>query len=164
VIEADPRHPANAGRARPRVPVQYKHRREIDRFYELPKELNARMPSSVQNLLRPGQTLNVRVSYDQKTNEILAKVIKVRVNNLHIHFPDQPLDCRISINLEMPWEGSVEELEQFDATSTKTRKPVRNKDRLSYRHGHYQIDLTQVTQTTQGPNVSDIEAIIVYEH
>ncbi|KAJ4163598.1 hypothetical protein LMH87_005318 [Akanthomyces muscarius] len=55
-----------------------------------------------------------------------------------------PMDCRISINLEMNWEGPVDELEQHAAA------PVygitdRRKDRLSYKQGNYQVDLTQVT-------------------
>lgn len=40
------------------------------------------------------------------------------------------------------------ELEEIVAASTSDRQPDRNKDRLSYTQSHYQIDLTQVTQTT----------------
>lgn len=62
------------------------------------------------------------------------------------------MDCRISVNLEMDWDGTVEELEAIAGGVEKHHD--RNKDRLSYKQGHYQIDLTQVTQTTQGPGVS----------
>ena len=50
------------------------------------------------------------------------------------------MDCRISVNLEMDWRGSTKELEQLAASQTG-RQPNRNKDRLSYTHGHYQVDL-----------------------
>jgi hypothetical protein len=62
------------------------------------------------------------------------------------------MDCRISINLEMNWDGSLEELEQLSANKSD-RQPDRNKDRLSYKQGHYQIDLTQVTHAVNGPGV-----------
>lgn len=95
----------------------------------------------------------MRLTYDQKTKEVLGKIIKARVADIDLHMPSCPMDCRLSINLEMDWDGSVEELEQLAASQTD-RQPDRNKDRLSYRHGHYQIDLTQVTQPVQGPGVS----------
>lgn len=98
--------------------------------------------------------MKVRVTYDQKTHEVLAKIVKARINDLNIYFPDSPLDCRLSVNLEMPWEGTVEELEHLAASSTRERIPDRNKDRLSYNQSHYQIDLTQVTHMVPGPNVS----------
>lgn len=58
---------------------------------------------------------------------------KIRVADLNIHSPNQPLDYRISINLEQPREKT-------------TGSPMfeRNKDRISYQHGGIQFDLTQV--------------------
>lgn len=98
------------------------------------------------------KSVRARVTYDQKTREVLAKIIKARVADLDIHFPQCPMDCRISINLEMNWDGPVEELEQLG--NHPDRQPDRNKDRLSYTHGHYQVDLTQVTHAASGPGVS----------
>lgn len=94
----------------------------------------------------------MRVTYDQKTKAVLNKIIKARVADIDIHMPNSPMDCRISINLEMNWDGAVEELEQSMANQGE-RQPDRNKDRLSYTQGHYQIDLTQVTQGAGGPVV-----------
>lgn len=91
-----------------------------------------------------------------KTKEVLAKIVKARVADLHLHLPTCPLDCRISINLEMPWDGPAEELERL-AVSHEQKFPDRNKDRLSYKQNHYQVDLTQVTQMTPGPGVSGSE-------
>ncbi|KAH7251594.1 CYTH-like domain-containing protein [Fusarium tricinctum] len=129
-----------------RVPVVYKHRREIDRFFELPADLQARIPGCVRSRLGR-KTVRVRVTYDQKTQEVLGKIIKARVADLDIHFPDMPMDCRISINLEMDWDGTVEELEQLP---NRGDNPDRNKDRLSYTQGPYQVDLTQVIHAGQG--------------
>ena len=151
VIETDPRNPAGGGR----VQVHYKHRREIDRFFELTPDLLGRLPGCMRARLgsRP-KSVRVRVTYDQKTGEILSKIVKARVADFDLHIPTCPMDCRISVNLEMDWEGPVEELEQLP-TNQGERQPDRNKDRLSYSQGHYQIDLTQVTQSLTGPGVSD---------
>ncbi|KAI8659263.1 hypothetical protein LRP88_05828 [Fusarium phalaenopsidis] len=146
VKQTHPRAP-NGGN---RVQVHYKHRREVDRFFELPPELQARIPGCVRSRLGSRmKSVRARVTYDQKTREVLAKIIKARVADLDIHFPQCPMDCRISINLEMNWDGPAEELEQLG--NHPDRQPDRNKDRLSYTHGHYQVDLTQVTHAASGP-------------
>ncbi|KAI1499009.1 mRNA triphosphatase CET1 [Biscogniauxia marginata] len=133
-----------------RVPVHYVHRREIDRFYELPTQMRQRLPTCVSSLLQPNLPVKARVSYDQKTKGVLAKIVKARVADFHMHLPHMLLDCRISINLEWDWDGEVEEIER-NQIPNKDRMPDRIKDRLSYKHGFYQIDLTQVTQGSQGP-------------
>jgi hypothetical protein len=149
VIQTDPRAPNGANR----VQVQYKHRREIDRFFDLPPDLQERIPGCVRNRLgKRSKNVRVRVTYDQKTREILGRIIKARVADINIHMPLCPMDCRISINLEMDWDGSVEELEQV--TAGHAQQQDRNKDRLSYKHGNYQIDLTQVTHSSPVPGVS----------
>lgn len=155
VVDTDPRNP-DAARLN-RVQIHYKHRREIDKFYELPLALMDRLPVCVRSLLPSKRGLKVRVTYDQKTQEPLAQIVKARVGDMSLHFPDSPLDCRISINLEMAWDGPVQEIERLALpTSVNTEKaPDRNKDRLSYSQSHYQVDLTQVTQSVPGPNVSN---------
>lgn len=148
VIQTDPRAGTN------RVQVHYKHRREIDRYFELPPDLQNRIPGCVRSRLGArARNVRVRVTYDQRTREVLDKIIKARVADIDLHMPSCPMDCRLSINLEMPWDGPVEELERL-AVNPTDRQPDRNKDRLSYSQGHYQVDLTQVTVTSQGPGVS----------
>jgi mRNA capping enzyme, beta chain len=144
-------HPDNKARAQPRVPIRYKHRREIDRFFELsPKDRDQYVPACVSNHISSRQhSTKVRVTYDQKTNEILAKIVKARIADISLHFPEYPLDCRISINLEMDWDGPIPDLEKSGAAVSRPT-PHRNKDRLSYTHSHYQVDLTQVTQMVPG--------------
>ncbi|KAL2260105.1 hypothetical protein VTK26DRAFT_6009 [Humicola hyalothermophila] len=151
-------HPHNkAARAdlpRPRLPIEYRHRYEIDRFIELPASVRDRvLPVCIAKpIASKGHSAKVRVTRDQKTDKVLAKIVKARVADVSLHFPDLPLDCRISVNLEMDWDGPDEDLERLGATSGRPPVPPRTKDRLSYRHGCYQIDLTQVTQMVPGPN------------
>lgn len=138
-------HPRNP-RAASRLEVKYKHRREIDRFFELPtSQFIQRLPHCVASALPSTSTLKARISYDQQTGDVLAKIIKSRVADLNVHFPHLPLDCRISVNLEWDWEGPAEEIINGQAPN-RERQPDRQKDRLSYTHGFYQMDLTQVTQ------------------
>ncbi|KAI8988469.1 CYTH-like domain-containing protein [Mycotypha africana] len=103
--------------------IKYKHTMETDRFYIIPNSKS-----------------KIRVSTEQSTNQIVPNGIveKERVADLNIHAPNQPLDYRISINIEHP--------------RTKPESPPvfeRNKDRISYQHGGIHFDLTQV----KGANV-----------
>jgi len=125
----------------------YAHRRERDRFYELPPSAHSSLPACIRAELNPRHTVKVRVSHDQKTGQQLAKIIKARVADLDLYNPRFPLDCRISVNLEMRYDG---ELEGLIASTENSRMPDRNKDRLSYTQSHYQIDLTQVTVADPG--------------
>ncbi|KAK0725232.1 CYTH-like domain-containing protein [Lasiosphaeris hirsuta] len=154
VVQSHPDAPANKTRPRPRVEIKYKHRREVDKFVELPNNIRDQMlPSCVSGPISSmGRAAKVRITYDQKSKEVLAKIIKVRVADLSLHFPDSPLDCRISVNLEMDWDGPTEDLERLGAASNRPPPPSRNKDRLSYKQSHYQVDLTQVTQMIPGVN------------
>lgn len=149
MIQTDPRAPNGTGR----VQVHYKHRREVDRYFELPPEMQNRLPGCVRSRLG-SRTRNVkaRVTYDQKTGQVLNKIVKARVADIDIHMPANPMDCRLSINLEMNWDGPVEELEQL-SPSQLDKSSDRQKDRLSYTQGHYQIDLTQVTLSNPAPGV-----------
>ncbi|KAI1424942.1 CYTH-like domain-containing protein [Xylaria sp. FL1777] len=158
-----------------RVPVQYVHRRQTDRFFDLPAHLRQRIPPSIANLLQQNGPLKARITYDQKTGSVLAKIVKARVADLHIHMSHMPLDCRISVNIEWDWDGTAQEIEQ-NQIPNKDRQPDRNKDRLSYTHGFYQIDLTQVTRENPGPQGQpgvpskeheleiELESRVLYEH
>lgn len=162
VKAAHPDNKANVGRRR--VPIKYQHRREKDKFFELPKQIrDQHLPPYVKELLGSRDyAAKVRVTYDQKTNEVLAKIIKARIADTHLYFPDSPLDCRISVNLEMDWDGPVESLENMAKLLTNpNRQPDRMKDRLSYSHGLYQVDLTQVTQVVR---TSDASTALILPH
>ncbi|RDW89725.1 hypothetical protein BP6252_01757 [Coleophoma cylindrospora] len=151
VTETHPENPRQA--TKKRVPIGYRHRRERDRFFELPASAQAMLPPAIRAELNPRHTVKVRVTHDQKTNQLLAKIVKARVADLDMYCPQSVLDCRISVNLEMRYDGDIEGLIGGEGT----RLPDRNKDRLSYTQSHYQIDLTQVTQVTSINGVSKVD-------
>ncbi|KAF8195400.1 CYTH-like domain-containing protein [Pholiota molesta] len=82
----------------------------------------------------------VRVTRDDKTGTVLESMRKIRLGDLNIYNPKQNADWRVSVNLEVPMPHPI-------GSSSFTRK----KDRLSYSHEEFKIDLTQVTSTTS-PN------------
>ncbi|OAA73384.1 mRNA capping enzyme, beta subunit, structural domain protein [Cordyceps fumosorosea ARSEF 2679] len=154
VIQTDPR----SAHGRKRVQVHYKHRREIDKYFELPLDMQARIPGCVRSRLGTRKNVKARVTYDEKTGEVLNKIVKARVADIDLHMPKCPMDCRISINLEMHWDGSVDELEKLPSAPSQGGVTDRRKDRLSYKQGNYQIDLTQVTMPSgQGSHRGDKE-------
>lgn len=91
---------------------------------------------------------SLRVTREQKTGQVVAKIVKIKVADLHLMLPQCEFDCRISVNLEANYDGPVEQLEQIpqDGPAVRGGKPDRHKDRLSYTQGNYKVDLTQVTQ------------------
>lgn len=60
-----------------------------------------------------------------------------------MYSPRTPFDWRVSVNLEMAFEGDMRDL--VEVQEGHRRAKDRNKDRMTYRHLAYQIDLTQVT-------------------
>ncbi|KAE8394703.1 CYTH-like domain-containing protein [Aspergillus alliaceus] len=129
---------ANPGR----IPLSYAHKKERDTFYEIsPSEL----PPVIRHNLNPRHKPKVRVTVDQRTGEVLAKIVKCRIADLDVYSPRTCVDWRISVNLEMSYEGDVSHLPVVDTGRGRGRE--RNKDRMSYRHLAYQIDLTQVAKS-----------------
>ncbi|KAF8799031.1 mRNA triphosphatase CET1 [Phlegmacium glaucopus] len=105
-------------------PLDYNHRYLIDTFYS--PEGNDRD--------------KIRVTRDEKTNTVLECMRKLRLGNLNIYSPKRAADWRVSVNLEVPMQHPV-------GSPTLTRR----KDRVSYSHEEFSIDLTQVTSSTS-PN------------
>ncbi|KAF9328692.1 mRNA-capping enzyme subunit beta, partial [Podila minutissima] len=103
--------------------IQYKHTKEIDQFYTGPQ----------------GKT---RVTKDQSTNAVIPNGIvkKDRIADLDVFSPRSPFDFRVSVNVEVPVPAPTGN-PQFE----------RHKDRISYRHHNFKIDLTQV-KTANSPN------------
>lgn len=122
-----------------RIPISYTHKKERDTFYEIsPHEL----PPLIRQNLNPRHKPKVRVTTDVKTGEIIAKIVKCRVADIDVYSPRTPVDWRVSVNLEMEYDGDISHLPMVDAS--KGGRGERNKDRMSYKHLAYQIDLTQV--------------------
>ncbi|KAJ5389651.1 uncharacterized protein N7496_000719 [Penicillium cataractarum] len=134
-----------------RIPISYAHKKERDTFYEIsPQEL----PPVIRQNLNPRHKPKVRVTTDAKTGEIIAKIVKCRVADIDVYSPRTNVDWRVSVNLEMEYDGDVTHLPMVDAS--KGGRGERNKDRMSYRHLAYQIDLTQVA-TVEAPTKNDFD-------
>ncbi|KAI7602307.1 hypothetical protein KC343_g14894, partial [Hortaea werneckii] len=154
-----------------RVPMQYKHPKETDTFLPLSNAGYAALPPAFhqQRRLQKGQGLKLRTTINNETNQVTARVVKSHVADIHIYNPNYDYDCRITINLEAnlnrpdlaPFENLVETSPSAAADpSQPTFKrdlhnaiPDRKKDRLSYSHLAYSIDLTRV----------DVRGIAKYE-
>ncbi|KAM0751515.1 mRNA triphosphatase CET1 [Meredithblackwellia eburnea MCA 4105] len=117
-----------ASPAYPYAPIRYSHVKERDSFYTVDAPTGGRK--------------KIRVTTDQKDNRELRTVEKVRIADMNIFSPKRGFDWRISVNLETPARSPPSHL-----------KPAlsRNKDRISYTHQLFQVDLTQVTSGADGP-------------
>jgi len=111
----------------PSSPLEYAHRYLIDSFY----------PSDTRE--------KIRVTRDERTGELVECVRKIRLKDLNIFSPKRAADWRISVNLEVP-------VPQPSGTPTHTRR----KDRISYSHEEFSIDLTQVTSTASGGGAPEV--------
>lgn len=124
--------------------MSYVHTYECDTFFELSQAGVLGLPTSIRTLLNPRHSqVKVRITTAQKTGKVLAKIVKVRIADLDVYSPRTAFDWRVSINLEMNFDGDMNEL--VEPQGRNGRRAERNKDRMSYRHLAYQIDLTQVT-------------------
>lgn len=127
----------------PRVPMSYVHTFESDSFFELPQSGVLGLPASIRAQLNPRHPkAKVRVTIDKKTGKEIARIIKVRVADLDVYSPRTPFDWRVSVNIEMNVDGDSRA--RIEQSSMDGKRPERNKDRMSYKHLAYQIDLTQV--------------------
>ncbi|KAI0322029.1 mRNA triphosphatase CET1 [Amylostereum chailletii] len=106
-------------------PLSYSHLHLVDSFYASDN---------------PRDRDKIRVTRDEKSGEVLETMRKVRLANLDIYSPKRAADWRISVNMEVPVPHPI-------GSPTHTRK----KDRMSYTHEEFSIDLTQVT-SSGGPN------------
>lgn len=120
-------------------PIEYAHPVEWDEYHELTREGHAAL-QQLSHWLNPHHRVKVRRTFDKKTSEMKAQIIKTRVADLEIYNPNDLFDYRISISLETPWNGPESHL-----ISATEQAHDRLKDRLSYKHRDYQIDLTQIS-------------------
>lgn len=131
-----------------RAEVNYQHTKEIDIFYELGQEQFAVLPQTIKQLIHAsGTRQRIRVTRDQKTNQVLRTIIKHRIANLEVSSPQTEWDYRIGINLEINYPGPIDNLEPVVEAGKTLESMKRQKDRMSYSWlGAYQVDLTQVQQ------------------
>lgn len=126
-----------------RIPIYYSHPKESDEFWELTEEGKRALPQSLTHYLNPKHKLKVRKTFflgeGPHQGTLKQAIIKTRIADLEIHNPGTPFDFRISISLEYNWNGRPEHLAHLIEGGND-----RQKDRISYKHLAYQIDLTQV--------------------
>lgn len=130
-----------------RVPVKYEHLYQTDSFAKLSAAGIAALPPTVQHRAHlHGRELRLRTTRNSKDNSVIARIVKVPLGDLHIANPLDPYDCRVSINLEVNLDRPdlhPDDLVEPPAPD-RPAPPERRKDRLSYKHLAYSIDLTKV--------------------
>lgn len=134
--------------------MDYVHTHECDSFYELPAAQLHTLPKVLKEHVQHQRfKTKVRVTTDQRSGRVLNKIIKARIADCNIYSPLTRFDWRVSVNVEMPWAGDIEGLvpipgAEVNGAGAGGGNGVRLKDRMSYRHLAYQIDLTQVTDVS----------------
>lgn len=142
--EHPPEHSRQPSGPPTRIPMDYVHLHERDSFFELPPEKSHALPATMRAAMNPRHRARVRVTTDQKSGKVLSKIVKTRIADLNVYSPKTAFDWRVSVNMEMPYSGKMDGLQPVAAAG----EGYRSKDRLSYRHLAYQIDLTQVTDVS----------------
>ena len=125
-----------------RIPISYTHKKETDTFFQLGPEVLPHIPKSIMQDADLRSPPRLRLTHSMETGELTASIIKVRVKDLHLYSPTSAFDCRISVSMEMEWpiDEAVRRSLQPDPRSRE-----RTKDRLSYQHLAFSIDLTEVS-------------------
>jgi polynucleotide 5'-triphosphatase len=129
-----------------RKPIEYKHLRETDYFYDIPQmALHLLDPLVLDIHNRSGRkgAPRLRVTRDNVTDKITAVIVKTRLQDMEVRCPNDEFDFRVSISLETQWIHQG--YEQFPEHLDHGVRTTRSKDRLSYRHQGFLVDLTQVT-------------------
>jgi hypothetical protein len=127
-----------------RVKINYAHPRETDSFETLSTVGLQALPLALQQRREPGRELRLRTSRDSNTGAVKARIVKVKIADIHIFNPRGQYDCRISINVEVNMNRPDLHPDDLVVRNGKLRQPERKKDRLSYKHLAYSIDLTRV--------------------
>ncbi|KAK1216877.1 mRNA-capping enzyme subunit beta [Marasmius sp. AFHP31] len=109
------------------TPLDYHHLYHIDSFYE------------------SRDREKVRVTKEEKTGNVVESIKKIRLGDLNIYSPKRNADWRVSVNLEVP-------VPQPSGQPSHTRR----KDRLSYTHEEFSVDLTQVTASNPSGNHGEV--------
>lgn len=144
--------------------IFYSHPKENDEFYELSDEGKKHLPSELYHWTmkaahpRRRNEIRVRRTVDKFTGAVTAQIIKTRVADINITCPRDPFDYRISISLETDWDGDTAWLTPLAETRG------RNKDRMSYRHRMYQVDLTQVSHENSPDKEHELEVEVATEY
>jgi polynucleotide 5'-triphosphatase len=143
--------------------LDYKHRYEIDSFAQLNQAGLDALPAAALNYMDQARVRNTRLrtTVNERApagaDAVLARILKIRLADLDIFCPGSPFDCRISINIEVDMHNraDIDPTLIVEAGEAKTGGE-RKKDRLSYRHLAYSVDLTQV-KSADGRKIHELE-------
>ncbi|KXT08708.1 hypothetical protein AC579_1570 [Pseudocercospora musae] len=138
-----------------REKIIYKHLHEIDSFRTMTDAGIRLLPESIlRRNSRRQRDLKLRTTTDMRTNQVTARIVKVKVDDLHIYSPQDPYDMRISINIECNLARPDIDPQAITKkpAADEPVQPDRRKDRLSYKHlQKYSVDLTRVDQAGMAP-------------
>jgi len=128
-----------------RIHMQYAHKHETDSFATLSAAGYAALPEVARTKPRKHE-LRLRTTRDSRTGQVLARIVKIPLGNIHIYNPNELYDCRISMNLEVSLDRPDLDFEALVKAPSEEKEllPSRKKDRLSYKHLCYSVDLTKV--------------------
>lgn len=134
-----------------RVKMEYKHRYERDTFASLSQTGVNALPAAARNYMQGRHNPRLRTSFNSRPkageNPLLARIVKIRLADLDILSPFGDFDCRISVNIEVDMlnRPDIDPMLIVEAPE-REREPQseRQKDRVSYKHLAYSVDLTQV--------------------
>nr|POF24732.1 mrna-capping enzyme subunit beta [Quercus suber] len=128
-----------------RLPMRHSHPKEVDSFRTLSSVGVQALPQAFQRR-GVGREPRLRTTVDSKSGQVTARIVKVALGSLHIFNPNFDYDCRITVNLEVNLNRPDLHPDDLTIAATETRPapPDRKKDRLSYKHLAYSIDLTRV--------------------
>jgi len=144
-----------------RVPMDYSHPKSRDSFRPLSDTgYDALPPAFRRHAGEKRKDLKLRTTTNLATGEVEARIVKSKMADLHIFNPAGDYDCRISLNLEanmnLPHLAPYTDL--FDEWAPGERaSPDRMKDRMSYKHLVYRIDLTMVSVSKALPPKFELE-------
>lgn len=139
----------------PSSPLEYTHLHLIDTFYQGDN---------------PREKEKIRVTRREKSGEVVACMQKIRLGSIDIYSPKRAADWRISVNMEIPGMSSgtiAKHSLRCIAFAFLVPPPIgspthtRKKDRMSYTHEEFIIDLTQVTSSSSGPNAK-VRTTVIY--
>ena len=136
--------------------LRHKHLKESDEFYELTQEGRNALPQALSHWLKASRHApKVRKTFSQGSNVLDKQIIKLRIADLEVYNPSSMFDYRVSLSLEVPWDGEPHHL----APPRETDRD-RMKDRISYRHMSNQVDLTQITYHGSAKKEHELEVEI----
>ena len=141
----------NKSTAPDREAISYQRIKDDDQSFKLPNGtplLNQLPQVARDTLLSTGKNLqlSIRVTRDSTTKLVRENgmIMKIKLANMHVLQPLYDFDWRISVNLEVPYTGTLEDIAAVYGGQADGDYQ-RMKNRVSYKHlKNFSLDLTQI--------------------